>query len=185
MNKTSFGFWWGSSTPLESEVIRFKLQEKKPDSDIQELAQQRVSMVAKFPNDCEVDANKEGTKTLGELQLEQLLSNFLKYGVIFASSVVLIGGILYLIRHGAERADYQFFQGEPSDFRSPAGVLTAVLSGSRRGIIQLGLLLLVATPIIRVVISLFIFIRQREFTYVLITLIVLTALIYSLVGASY
>ena len=63
--------------------------------------------------------------------------------------------------------------------------MAAVLSGSRRGIIQLGLLLLVATPIIRVVISLLIFLRQREFTYVVITLIVLTALIYSLVGAYY
>ncbi|KAB8315618.1 DUF1634 domain-containing protein [Tolypothrix campylonemoides VB511288] len=187
MTKT-FGFWWGSSTPLESsegEVIKFQLQQEKPNSDIQDLAQQSVSTVTKFPNDCEVDANKEDTKILSELQLEELLSNLLKYGVIIASTVVLIGGILYLIRHGAERADYHFFQGEPSYFRSPTGVVTAVLSGSRRGIIQLGLLLLVATPIIRVVISLWIFLRRREFTYVVITLIVLTALIYSLVGAYY
>jgi uncharacterized membrane protein len=184
MTKT-FGLWWGSPTSSQGEVIKFQLQQEKPDSDIQELAQQSVSMVTKFPSDCEVDANKEGTKTISELQLEQLLSNLLKYGVIIASTVVLIGGILYLIRHGGERADYHFFQGEPSYLRSPTGVVAAVLSGSRRGIIQLGLLLLVATPIIRVVISLLIFLRQREFTYVVITLIVLTALIYSLVGAYY
>jgi uncharacterized membrane protein len=184
MTKT-FGFWWGSSTPSQGEVIKFQLQQKKPDSDIQELAQQSVTTVTKFPNECEVDANKEDTKTPSELQFEELLSNLLKYGVIIASTVVLIGGILYLIRHGGERADYHFFQGEPSYFRSPTGVVTAVLSGSRRGMIQLGLLLLVATPIIRVVISLFIFLRQREFTYVVITLIVLTVLIYSLVGAYY
>lgn len=187
MTKT-FGFWWGSPTSSESsesEVLKFQLQQEKPDSNIQELAQRSVSIVTKSPNDCEVDANKENTKTLSELQLEELLSNLLKYGVIIASSVVLIGGILYLIHHGGERADYHFFQGEPSQFRSPAGVAVAVLSGSRRGIIQLGLLLLVAIPIIRVIISLFIFVRQRNFTYVIITLIVLTALIYSLVGAYY
>ncbi|MBW4592372.1 MAG: DUF1634 domain-containing protein [Brasilonema angustatum HA4187-MV1] len=184
MNKMSFRFWWSSSTPSQSEVIKFQVQEKKSDSDIQELAQ-HTSVIAEFPSDYEVDANKENTKTLSELQFEQLLSNVLKYGVIFASTVVLIGGILYLISHGAEKANYQFFQGEPSHFRSPRGVVVAVLSGSRRGIIQLGLLLLVATPIIRVVISLFIFLRQREFTYVVVTLIVLTALMYSLIGAYY
>ncbi|ARV57881.1 hypothetical protein BZZ01_03840 [Nostocales cyanobacterium HT-58-2] len=182
MNKMSFGFGGGSSTPSEGEVIKLQLQQKKPDSDTQDLAE-AFSIVVNFPNECEVDAKKESTKTVSELQFEQLLSNLLKYGVIIASTVVLIGGILYLLHHGTEPADYQFFQGEPSHFRSPTGVVRAVLSGSRRGIIQLGLLLLVATPIIRVVISLFIFLRQREFTYVVITLTVLTALIYSLVGA--
>jgi uncharacterized membrane protein len=184
MNKTSFNFWWNSSTPSQSEVIQFQVQQKKSDSDIQQLAQ-HTSVITEFSNDYKVDTNKKNTKTLSELQLEQLLSNVLKYGVIFASTVVLIGGILYLIRHGAERANYQIFQGEPSYFRSPTGVAAAVLSGSRRGIIQLGLLLLVAIPILRVVISLFIFLKQRELTYVVITLIVLTALMFSLIGAYY
>lgn len=184
MTKT-FSFWWGSFTRSQGEVIKFQFQQEKPSNDIQKLAQQSVSKVTKYPNDCEVDANKEGTKTLSELQLKELLSNLLKYGVIIASTIVLVGGILYLIRHGGERADYHFFQGEPSYFRSPTGVAVAVLSGSRRGIIQLGLLLLVATPIIRVVISLLIFLQRREFTYVVITLIVLTVLMYSLVGAYY
>ncbi|MGH2413571.1 MAG: DUF1634 domain-containing protein [Brasilonema sp.] len=184
MNKMSFGFWWSSSTPSDNEVMKLQMQQKKPDSDIQQLAQ-HTNVIAESPNNYEVDANKEDTKTLSEQQFEQLLSHVLKYGVIFASIIVLIGGILYLIRHGAEPANYHFFRGEPSYFRSPTGVMLALLSGSRRGIIQLGLLLLVATPIIRVVISLFIFLRKREFTYVVITSIVLTALIYSLVGAYY
>ncbi len=154
-------------------------QHEEPDCNIEQSAQQRVS------SECEVDTNSNGTKTLNEQQLELLLSNILKYGVAIASTVVLVGGILYLIRHGAEPVDYQFFQGEPSEFCSPTGIVWAVLSGSRRGIIQLGLLLLVATPIARVVISLLTFLWQREFTYVIITLSVLSALIYSLVGAYY
>ncbi len=155
------------------------LQHEEPDCNIEQLAQGRVS------SECEVDTNSNGTKTLNEQQLELLLSNILKYGVAIASTVVLVGGILYLIRHGAEPVDYQFFKGQPSEFCSPTGVAWAVLSGSRRGIIQLGLLLLVATPIARVVISLLTFLWQREFTYVIITLSVLSALIYSLVGAYY
>ncbi|MCU0535488.1 MAG: DUF1634 domain-containing protein [Hydrococcus sp. Prado102] len=115
--------------------------------------------------------------------LEQLLSNLLKYGVFLASAIVLIGGILYLIRHGGEPADYQFFQGEPAEFCSPIGVVRAVLSGSRRGLIQLGLLLLVATPMVRVVVSLLAFCWRRDFLYAMLTLLVLAGLIYSTLGA--
>jgi uncharacterized membrane protein len=116
-------------------------------------------------------------------QLEQLLSNLLKYGVLLASAIVLIGGILYLSRHGGEPADYQFFQGEPAEFCSPIGVVKAVLSGSSCGLIQFGLLLLVATPMIRVVVSLLVFCWRRDFLYAIVTLLVLSGLIYSTVGA--
>lgn len=115
--------------------------------------------------------------------LDAPISKLLRYGVLLASAVVLIGGVLYLLRHGAEPANYQFFRGEPSVFCSPAGVMEAVLSGSYRGIIQLGLLLLVATPIVRVIFSLLAFVRQRDFTYIVVTLIVLSGLISSLIGA--
>ncbi|AKG20023.1 DUF1634 domain-containing protein [Calothrix sp. 336/3] len=115
--------------------------------------------------------------------LKTLLSGLLKYGVLIASSVVLFGGILYLVKHGRETAEYHFFQGEPSQFRSPTGAIAAAASGSYRGIIQVGLLLLIAIPILRVIISLLIFLKQRHWIYVTITTLVLTALMYSLLAA--
>lgn len=121
-------------------------------------------------------------KTTSDLQLEHLLSNLLKYGVIMASAVVLFGGILYLIRHGGEPANYHVFQGTPSEFCSPISVVKAALSGSSRGIIQLGLILLTAVPILRVVISLLAFLVLQNFSYVMVTSLVLVALMYSLVG---
>jgi|ERR671933_1311626 uncharacterized membrane protein len=117
------------------------------------------------------------------LGLEHFISNLLKYGVLLASALVLMGGILYLIRHGAEPADYRFFQGTPAEFCSLGGVVTAVLSGSSRGIIQLGLLILIATPIARVAFSFLAFLQQRDFAYIIVTLCVLVGLIYSLIGA--
>jgi uncharacterized membrane protein len=123
------------------------------------------------------------TKSSSERQFEQSLSNLLKYGVLIASTVVLIGGIFYLIAHGAEPANYNSFQGEPPIFCSPTGVLTAALSGNCDGIIQLGLLLLIATPIIRVIVSLLTFLWQRDFIYVTVTSLVLAGLVYSIIGA--
>lgn len=121
--------------------------------------------------------------TKSDRHLEQVISNLLKYGVLLASAIVLVGGILYLIRHGTEPTDYRFFQGTPSEFCSPGGVLTAVLSGSCRGLIQLGLLILIATPIARVVFSFVTFLWQRDVAYIIVTLCVLIALVYSMVGA--
>ncbi len=115
--------------------------------------------------------------------LAPLLSHLLKYGVLIASSVVLLGSVLYLIHHGFEPAEYEVFRGEPLKLRSLNGVVTAVLSGSYRGIVQLGLLLLVATPIMRVAVSLFTFLRLRDWNYVILTFIVLSALIYSFLPA--
>lgn len=134
--------------------------------------------------DAEIDKKNEA-KLSTQQQLEPLLSNLLKYGVLISSAIVLMGGILYLIRHGVEPVDYQVFQGEPAAFCSPVGVVKAVLSGSRRGLIQLGLLVLVATPILRVIVSLLTFLRTRDFIYAAIATLVLTGLIYSLVGAYY
>ena len=126
--------------------------------------------------------NANNTKTESEQQLENLLSNLLKFGVLIASAVVLFGGIIYLVHYGGQPARYQIFQGEPSQFLSLEGVIKAVLAGSDRAIIQLGLLLLIAIPIIRVIISLLAFLRMRNWSFVIITLLVLTSLIYSLIG---
>ena len=60
--------------------------------------------------------------------------------------------------------------------------MKSALSLSSGGIIQAGLLLLIATPVARVVFSVFAFALQRDRTYVFVTLIVLGILLYSLMG---
>jgi uncharacterized membrane protein len=119
---------------------------------------------------------------LSERQVEILVGNLLRYGVLLATAIVLLGGVLYLIYHGKEAPNYQIFRGEPPAFSSPEGVANSVLSGRRRGIIQLGLLLLIATPVARVAFSLLAFMRQRDITYIILTVIVLTGLIISFIG---
>jgi uncharacterized membrane protein len=166
-----------TSTALpETQAIAVPLQDSlEPE--------QCTSVEDKLADDCNLDIEQTISQEASDRQLEQSIGNILKYGVLLSSAVVLVGGILYLIRHGTEPADYQLFQGQPSIFRSPDGVVTAILSGHRRGIIQLGLLLLIATPIARVAFSCLAFLKQRDFSYIIITLCVLMGLIYSLLGA--
>ncbi len=175
----NFDLFWRSlsSTYSKDEVNVFPLQSEEIDSEVEALKERAKNI------DSVHDADKILTKTENEKQLENLLSNLLKYGVLIASAVVLFGGIIYLVHQWDQPAKYTFFRGEPEQFTSPEGIVKAVLAGSDRAIIQLGLLLLIATPVLRAIASLLAFLRMRNFIYVVITLLVLTCLSYSLLGA--
>ncbi len=113
---------------------------------------------------------------------EQAIGNLLRTGVILAAIVVLAGGLLYLARHGATRPDYRVFRGESPDLRHISGIVHDALAFDARGLIQLGLLLLIATPVARVAFSVAAFAFERDWMYVGVTLIVLVLLLYSLSG---
>ena len=115
-------------------------------------------------------------------RFDALLGNVLRWGVITAAAVVALGAAVFLVRHGSERPLYDVFRGEPTDLKTVPGIVGEAWSGRGRGLIQLGLLLLIATPVARVILSVGIFALQRDRRYVLITLIVLTGLLYSVFG---
>ena len=115
-------------------------------------------------------------------RLEKIVGRILQIGVITAASIVLLGGILYLGRHGSVSPHYDVFYGEPADLRSVSGIMKSTLSFHARGLIQLGVLLLIATPIARVVFSIIVFALKRDRTYIFVTAVVLGVLFYSLFG---
>ena len=115
--------------------------------------------------------------------MEVILGNLLRTGVLLSAAVVLAGACVYLSRHAHDTADYRIFRGEPSEFRSIPGVLRSVMNGRGRGLIQLGLLLLIATPIARVAFSIAGFAVEADRMYVVFTVIVLLILLFSLLGS--
>lgn len=115
-------------------------------------------------------------------RVEIIVGNLLRTGVILSAAVVMLGGAIFLMRHGLQPAAYRVFRGEPSDLRSLHGILRQALALRGRGIIQLGLILLIATPIARVAFSLFGFSEEKDRMYVAFTAVVLVILLYSLVG---
>jgi uncharacterized membrane protein len=117
---------------------------------------------------------------LTDEKMEGVISLLLRIGVVSAAALVFAGGILYLYQQGNVFPHYQTFQGEPSYLRSLGGILSSAASLDSRGIIQLGLVLLVLTPVARVVFSVAAFAIQRDRLYVCVTLIVLIVLLYDL-----
>ena len=123
-----------------------------------------------------------GRRAWSDAQVEQCLGTLLRTGVMIAAAVVLFGGCLYMIRYGSALPEYRVFHEEPADLRSVTGIVHDALAVRSRGLIQLGLLLLIATPILRVIFSVLAFALQRDVTYVVVSLIVLAVLSYSLSG---
>ncbi len=115
-------------------------------------------------------------------QVQQMIGSLLWAGLMIATAVVVVGAALYLFRHGGELPNYRAFRGEPADLRSIGGILRDSLQERGRGLIQLGLVLLLATPVARVAFSVIAFALQRDWFYVTVTLIVLAVLLYSIVG---
>jgi uncharacterized membrane protein len=123
------------------------------------------------------------TPAFTDQKLETMVGNLLRAGVSLSAFVVMLGGVIYLVRHGRSPADYRVFRGEPSDLKSLGGIIHEVFGLRGRGIIQFGLLLLIATPVARVALGIWGFAAERDRMYVLFTCIVLAVLLYSLLGA--
>lgn len=115
--------------------------------------------------------------------VEKLVGQLLRVGVITASCVVLLGGIIYLAQNGQiNRPDYHVFRGEGDKFTTFKGITEGISGFNAMGIIQFGVLLLIATPILRIVFSLFAFIKERDKLYIFITFIVLCIIMVSIFG---
>jgi len=123
----------------------------------------------------------EDRQTRMDQRLEVIIGYTLRIGVVMAAVIVLIGGALYLVQNGSTTPHYHTFHAaKHSDTLS--GIAQNIRALNSYGIIQLGLLMLIATPIVRVVLSIVAFALERDVLYVVATVIVLAVLLYSLFG---
>jgi len=117
-------------------------------------------------------------------QLQSMIGIVLRTGVIAAAIVVAASGTLYLVGHHADAPRFARFTTESSDLRTISGILRSSVQLRSEAMIQLGLLLLIATPIVRVALAAVGFYFERDYLYVVVSLIVLTVLLFSLSHSS-
>jgi uncharacterized membrane protein len=113
-------------------------------------------------------------------KMEAEMGLVLRAGVILSCSLMLAGGVLYMLRHGGERESFAMFHGERPSLENVRGIWQEVRSGSARGIIQLSVLFMIATPVMRVAFAVYGFARQRHWLFTAISLTVLGLLIFGL-----
>jgi uncharacterized membrane protein len=126
-----------------------------------------------------VGADKPEGKKFDDAQMEVAMGRLLQTGVLLASAVVLTGGVLYLrAQHGAV-PNYRSFSSEPANLRQLSEMGHGIATGDPATIIQLGILLLIATPVARVAFALIAFAIERDKLYVAVSLTVLSVLLLS------
>jgi uncharacterized membrane protein len=115
-------------------------------------------------------------------QMDQVIGNLLRAGVLLAAAIVLLGAVLYLTQEGTASAEYGKFNAEPPSLESLRGIAAGAARLEGKAVIQLGLVVLLATPVARVVLLVFAFGMQRDRFYVVVTLLVLMVLAASITG---
>jgi uncharacterized membrane protein len=119
--------------------------------------------------------------TMNDERLDRLVGVVLRTGVTLAAALVLVGGIAFLASHGQQVPDYHKFHPELTQLASIGGVWHGALTLNPLYLIQLGLLVLIATPVVRVITCLAGFALERDWMYAAVSLIVLVCLLSSII----
>ncbi len=120
---------------------------------------------------------------LADADIEKIIGLQLRYGVVIASLIVLIGGVLYLVQQGQGAIPpYRTFLGESAGYTSLSQIVKGIGAGQAKGIVQMGVVVLIATPILRIAFSLVGFILEKDRLYIIITAIVLSVMLFSIFG---
>jgi uncharacterized membrane protein len=115
-----------------------------------------------------------------DIKMDIAIGNMLRIGVSAAAAVVLTGWIFYLIHANGAKPDYHHFHGQPVLPKNIGPIVRGVGALDSRSIIEFGILLLVATPVARVIFCIAAFAVQKDWLYILISSIVFAVLAYSL-----
>ena len=123
-------------------------------------------------------------------EMNVIVSKVLRYGVILSSAVILAGTLLLLAANGLSSTG-QYLYYNPGEV--PHGAFPVSLSALGQGllafspfaVIELGVLMLLATPVSRVAFSIFLFAAERNRMYVYVTLGVLCLLLFSMIATPF
>lgn len=119
-------------------------------------------------------------------RVELIISTLLRIGVTVSLLTVLAGTVISFVHH----PDY--LKGRTNDLsnltsprealpHSAREAIEGLKEGRGQSLVLLGLMLLVATPVMRVAISIFAFLLQKDWVFTAITAVVLMLLVLSFV----
>ncbi|PST84434.1 DUF1634 domain-containing protein [Pedobacter yulinensis] len=125
---------------------------------------------------------KEPRHYIGDKDIQVIIGTLLRVGVYTSLAIVLLGGVIFMAGHAGKAVDYASFRPQPAGLASIGGILKGLFSLDGMAVIQFGILLLIFTPIARVVFSIFGFLIERDYLYVGIGLVILAIIALSMNG---
>lgn len=113
-----------------------------------------------------------------DTDMQAVIGWVLRLGVIVSICIVFVGGLLYLYRHGSEAPNHTRFVTQPA-FVKLGGIVRGIIDLHGQSIIQAGIVLLIATPVLRIIFSAIGFVLEKDRLYVFISLLVLLIIFLS------
>jgi uncharacterized membrane protein len=121
-------------------------------------------------------------KKIQDKEIEYVMGMLLAIGVIISGLVVFIGGVIYLYQNKYVTSNYDIFIGEPIRLRNLFEIIKGAFQLKGRELIQFGLVLLIATPVARVIFAVIGFYMEKDRLYTFVSTIVLITLLLSLLA---
>lgn len=120
-------------------------------------------------------------KTFTDVDLNRSVGNLLRLGVILSVTTSLIGFIKLFLEGFKMPKDYSFLNMGTSSEKVWGQFWNSLCKGEGMAIIQLGILMLIFTPLMRIIFALIGYLKEKDYTYVIISSIVLVIMIISFV----
>jgi uncharacterized membrane protein len=93
--------------------------------------------------------------------IDARIGMLLRIGMLASAAVILVGGVLFLMRYGQSPIDYTVFHGVPAGLDTLGGIASGATHRQSLAIVQLGMLMLIASPVARVAFSVYAFLSTR------------------------
>jgi len=138
--------------------------------------------ISNSPVPINADRREGKTGRIKDKDIQAIIGWILRVGVAVSMLLVVVGGVLFIFRHGHSIPAYKPFKGVPLFIHDIHGIINGVLDFRGQAIIQLGITLLIATPIIRVAFSAVAFLLEKDYLYTVITVIVLLIILGSMIS---
>ncbi len=119
-----------------------------------------------------------------KVDFNAIIGNVLRFGVTISAVLIGVGVIMILVGDKSANFPTSLSALIKSDYGRPTlnfvKLGTGVVAFNPIAIIELGLLILLATPIVRVAASILLFAAEKDMIYVALTVFVLAVLLFSI-----
>ncbi len=117
---------------------------------------------------------------LNDEQVEGLIGQVLRIGTTVSCGITFIGLCIFMVHNARAIPHYHIFLSSLGQFYGPSQLMQHVMQGQATALIELGILILIATPVARVAFLVIAFALERDHMYVGVSALVLVILLYSI-----
>lgn len=114
-----------------------------------------------------------------DIDLNRSVGNLLRIGVVLSVITSLVGFVKLFLEGFKMPKDYSNLDIPTSSEKIWGSFWNGLMAGEGMAIIQLGILFLILTPLVRIIFALVGYLKEKDYVYVIVSVIVLSIMVFS------